>query len=87
MITKSIVVSNLPNNITESELVQLFESHGMVKFVQLIKDRKTGESSGVCFVEMEEEAAENAIENLDGVDFQGHPIRVTEPSTASSCLH
>lgn len=76
---KSIYIGNLPVDATEVDLHQLFAKHGTVVSLMVIKDRETGISRGFGFVDMEEEAADNAMERLDGIDFFGHPIRVMEP--------
>jgi len=75
---KSIYVGNLPFSATEEEVRELFEQHGPVSSVKLIADRDTGRPRGFCFVEMEDEGADAAIEALDGNEFGGRGLRVNE---------
>ena len=85
--TKSIFVGNLPTNVTENELQQLFAEHGTVCSVMVIKDRISGQSRGFGIVEMEEDEANYAIEQLNGVVFLGQNIQVAEPLGFSESQH
>ncbi len=75
---KNIFVGNLPFRASEDEVRDLFTQYGTVHSVNLINDRETGRPRGFGFVEMDENAAENAIESLDGVDFGGRNLQVNE---------
>ncbi len=46
--------------------------------VAIITDRETGRSRGFGFVELDDAAADKAIEEADGKDFGGRPLRVNE---------
>ena len=48
----SIYVGNLPHSSTETELLNLFGSHGTVENLSIVTDRETGRSRGFAFVEM-----------------------------------
>ncbi len=72
-----LYVGNLPFHATEDLIQQRFASCGEVKEVALMLDRMTGQSRGFCFVEMAtSEGAQNAINNLNGQDFEGRSLRV-----------
>lgn len=73
---KSIYVGNLPYTTSEDELRDLFGAHGEVHSVKLISDRETGRPRGFGFVEMEQDAAQSAIDALNGKDIGGRPLRV-----------
>lgn len=73
-----IYVGNLPFSATPDEVRQLFEPHGSVEDVDLIHDRETGRPRGFGFVEMEESAAQEAIQALDGTEMGGRSLRVNE---------
>jgi len=77
-LTKRLYVGNLPFNINQDEVRELFARHGMVHRVDLIMDRQTGRPRGFGFVEMDAEAAQAAIGALDGADFGGRDLRVNE---------
>ena len=73
---KKLYVGNLPWKSTEEEIAEHFGQFGEVKTVNIITDRESGRSRGFCFVEMEN--ADEAIEKLDGQDFQGRELKVNE---------
>lgn len=77
-IMKKIYVGNLPFSATESEVSDLFSQHGTVHSVALIEDRATGRPRGFGFVEMDEEAADAAIQALDGTEMGGRNLRVNQ---------
>ena len=74
-----LYVGNLPYSTTEDTLKKHFTAAGTVSSVKIITDRETGRSKGFGFVEMDSDAsAEKAISQLDGQEFEGRSIRVTE---------
>ena len=75
---KKIYVGNLPWSIGDPELQDLFASYGTVHSAKVITDRETGRSRGFGFVEMDEDAAQKAISELDGRDHAGRALRVNE---------
>src|SRR5438132_10500467 len=75
----NIFVGNLSFTATEHDLHQLFESYGAVDKVSIITDRDTGRSKGFGFVEMpESQAAQAAIEGLNGTELEGRVLTVNE---------
>jgi len=76
--SQRIYVGNFPYSATEEEVEQLFGQHGEVISVALPTDRETGRPRGFGFVEMSNEDAAKAIEALDGADFGGRSLAVSE---------
>ena len=76
--SKKIYVGNLPWSATDEDVADLFSQHGDVISSRVITDRETGRSRGFGFVEMEEAAANTAIEALNGVEMGGRALRVNE---------
>ena len=74
----TIYVGNLPFSATEDEVRGLFERHGKVESVKLINDRETGRPRGFGFVEMAPGEAQNAIQQVNGFQMGGRPLRVNE---------
>ena len=75
----SIYVGNLSYTAKEEDLEQAFTEYGKVKRITLPTDRETGRPRGFAFVEMEEEAKEDAaIEALDGAEWMGRELRVNK---------
>src|ERR1700748_2045866 len=81
----NMYVSNLGFQVTEYELINLFNKFGEVTSAKVIADRETGRSRGFAFVEMADEAAEKAMKELDGTQADGRAISVSKakPKTNS----
>ena len=73
-----IYVGNLPFTANEDQVREMFAAHGTVESVALINDRETGRPRGFGFVEMPRADAARAIQNLNGKDMGGRPLRVNE---------
>ncbi len=75
----NIYVANIPFKVHEDELGELFAAYGEVTSAKIIFDKLTNRSRGFGFVEMAvEEEGHKAIEALNGTDFQGKEIAVSE---------
>ena len=74
---KKIYVGNLPFDITEARVRELFSSYGDVFAVDMVLDNESGQFRGFCFVEMGEEEAEAAIAGLKGQKVEGRNIKVS----------
>jgi RNA recognition motif-containing protein len=73
MQANKLYVGNLLYGTTNDDLQELFSEYGTVTDVKIIEGR------GFGFVEMSSrEEAENAMEKLDGYDFQGRTLKVAE---------
>lgn len=76
---KKLYVGNLPYGISTSDLERVFQEHGTVESAQVIMDRDTGRSKGFGFVEMgSDQEAQQAIQALNGQDFNGRALTVNE---------
>lgn len=71
-------VGNLPFQITEEQVRDLFTPYGTVESVNMITDRISGEFRGFCFVEMETTSADSAIKALDSKELNGRALKVNE---------
>jgi len=76
--TKKLYVGNLPFQTTEDDLDSMFGQIGSVESVRIITDRDTGRSRGFGFVEMGDEDADKAIEQLNGNELEGRALTVNE---------
>ena len=74
----NIYVGNLPFTTPSGDLETLFGEYGEVSSAAVITDRDTGRSRGFGFVEMPDEAAKRAIDELNGKDFSGRALTVNE---------
>jgi cold-inducible RNA-binding protein len=74
-----LFVGNLSYNVTENDLQDLFAQHGTVVEANLMLDRTSGRSRGFAFVTMEsKEAADAAIQALNGKNWEGRNLSVSE---------
>jgi RNA recognition motif-containing protein len=73
-----LFIGNLPFKATEDELRNFFSAQGNVQSVSIITDKQTGRSRGFGFVDMDDEAAKAAMSNLEGKEFGGRNIRISE---------
>ncbi|MBE9162458.1 MULTISPECIES: RNA-binding protein [Microcoleaceae] len=75
----TIYIGNLSYRATEEDLKAVFAEYGTVKRVVLPTDRETGRMRGFAFVEMMEDAQEDAaIGELDGAEWMGRALRVNK---------
>ncbi|MGE3780141.1 MAG: RNA recognition motif domain-containing protein [Pirellulaceae bacterium] len=76
---KKLYVGNLSYQVTNASLEALFAPFGEVRSAEVIQDRDTGRSKGFGFVEMEDDnAAQEAIRNLNEKEHEGRPLTVNE---------
>lgn len=76
-------VSNLGFQVTDQELRSMFSKYGEVTSAKVISDKETGRSRGFAFVEMEDQAAEKAMKELDGTSADGRTISVSKAKPKS----
>ena len=75
----NIFVGNLSQEVTETDLAELFKQFGQVKSTEVKRDLFSGVTKGFGFVEMPgKNHSLAAIAGLDGKDFKGQPLRVNE---------
>jgi RNA recognition motif-containing protein len=73
-----IYVGNLSKSTTQDELNVLFAQAGQVTAVEVIKERKSGESKGFAFITMSEQsAADQAISMFNTYSLSDHALKVS----------
>jgi cold-inducible RNA-binding protein len=76
---KNIFVGNLSFGTSEEAVRALFEAHGTVDRVNIVRDRDTGQPRGFGFVEMANDSEGTAAINaLNGRDLDGRTLNVNE---------
>ena len=76
---RKLYVGNLPYEIGETELQDLFAQAGSVESVNVMRDQMTGRARGFAFVEMStDDEAQNAITALNGTQVGGRSLTVNE---------
>jgi CUG-BP- and ETR3-like factor len=75
----------IPRNMHESELREIFEQFGSVFQLNVLRDKQTGESKGCCFVTFYSRKsaldAQNALHNLRTLTGSHHPIQMKPADT------
>lgn len=76
--SKKLYVGNLPYDVSEDQVRDMFGEYGDVESVDMINDRETGRFRGFCFVAMSNSDADAAIEGLNGTQYGGRELKVNE---------
>ena len=77
--SRKLYVGNLPYEIGENELQELFARVGGVESVNVVRDQATGRARGFAFVEMNtDEGAQKAISELNAYEMGGRSLTVNE---------
>jgi len=75
----NIFVAGLSFKVNDADLASLFEEYGTIASAKVITDRQSGRSKGYGFVEINDnEAAERAIAELNGAEYDGRTLSVSE---------
>ncbi|KAF8580784.1 hypothetical protein K439DRAFT_1414977 [Ramaria rubella] len=75
--SKVVFVGNVPYNMSEDTLIDVFKKVGQVVGFRLVFDRETGKPRGYGFCEFaDHETAQSAVRNLNNVDCGGRPLRI-----------
>lgn len=79
IISSRVFIGNLNEDITQMELEDLFSEFGQISDIFLPTDPSNGRSKGFAFVELADEtSAIAAIAKLDGYEFNGNSLRVSQ---------
>lgn len=73
----NIFVAGLSYQISDADLKELFEEYGDVTSAKIITDKETRRSKGYGFVEMADENGQNAIDELNGAEYDGRTLSVS----------
>jgi RNA recognition motif-containing protein len=76
---RKLYVGNLPYEIGENDLQELFARVGGVELVTVMRDQATGRARGFAFVEMNtDEGAQKAINELNAYELGRRNLTVNE---------
>jgi RNA recognition motif-containing protein len=74
-----VFVGNLPYEVTQEDLKEVFAEYGKVRSVRVPTDPETGKVRGFAFVELNSAEEENSvIETLDGAEWMGRTLKVSK---------
>ncbi|MBC8318711.1 MAG: RNA-binding protein [Desulfobulbaceae bacterium] len=75
----NIYVGQLPYDVNESELKELFSEFGEIASVNLIMDHFSGKSKGFAFIDMPNNSeADTAVKALNKSKFKAREIKVNQ---------
>lgn len=75
----NIYLGQLPYNVNEEELREIFSEYGEIASLNLVKDRFSGQSKGFGFIEMPNNSeADKAIKALNKSMLKGREIKVNQ---------
>jgi RNA recognition motif-containing protein len=78
-VAKRIYVGNLPYDVDNQQLAEIFSRFGQVVEATVITDRDSGQSKGFGFVQMaQDDEALTAIAQLNGSQLGNRTLRVNE---------
>lgn len=84
---RSVFVGNIPYDVTEEKLKDIFSEVGPVVSFKIVYDRETGKPKGYGFCEFrDQETAHSAMRNLNGFEIAGRTLRVDNACTEKSRL-
>jgi cold-inducible RNA-binding protein len=73
-----LYVGNLPYNISDDQLQDMFAKFGTPDSARVITDRSTGQSKGFGFVEFSNDEQARRALSLNGTEFGGRSLTVNE---------
>ncbi len=77
--SKKLFVGNLPFSMSNDKLREMFAPYGEMEEVVIISDKFSGKSKGFGFVTFKEDAAaDKATSELNGKEFEGRAMTVSE---------
>ena len=83
--SRKLYVGNLPYEMGETELQELFGRAGSVESVSVVRDQATGRARGFAFVEMSsDDEAQSAIRDLNASQVGGRSLTVNEARPKST---
>jgi RNA recognition motif-containing protein len=75
---KKLYVGGVPYSTTDQGLRDAFSKFGEVTSATIMMDKMTGRSRGFGFVEIADDAAEEAVQKMNGAEFEGRRLTVNE---------
>lgn len=75
---KTLYIGNLAYTVSEDSLRALLEDFEPIEEIKFIRDRETGKFKGFAFVTLDDDSADSAMSQLDGYEFEGRPMKVSE---------
>lgn len=80
----TIFINNLPYQVTQADLLELFAEYGTIRHIFYPTDWKSGQGLGFAFIEMSVKAhEETASLDMNGFQLMGSHLHIREVSSPS----
>jgi RNA recognition motif-containing protein len=73
----NLYVSNVSFHTTSNDLEVLFSKYGEVVSAVIVTDKESGRTKGFGFIQMEEEGARLAMNELQGKEIEGRRLNIS----------
>lgn len=75
--SRVVFIGNIPYDLSETQIIEIFNEVGIVQSFRLVFDRETGKPKGYGFCTYSDhETAASAVRNLNNYDINGRTLRV-----------
>ncbi|MGF1602418.1 MAG: RNA recognition motif domain-containing protein [Thermosynechococcaceae cyanobacterium] len=75
----TLYIGNLSYQVTDPDIREVLSEYGQIRRLNLPTDRETGRMRGFAFVEMSDDAQEDAaIDDLNGAEWMGRSLKVNK---------
>lgn len=73
----TLYIGNLSYQVTDQDIREVLSEYGQIRRLNLPMDRDTGRMRGFAFVEMADDAQEDAaMDDLNGAEWMGRSLKV-----------
>ncbi len=73
----TLYIGNLSYQVTDQDIREVLSEYGQIRRLNLPVDRETGRMRGFAFVEMADDAQEDAaMDDLNGAEWMGRSLKV-----------
>lgn len=80
---RKVYIGNLPPDTDEKGVEQIFAGYGEIQSVG-IPENPTGDGNRFAFVELNDDAAARALDELNGKEIDGHKLIVNDTITGTT---
>lgn len=75
----TLYIGNLSYQVTEQDIREVLSEYGQIRRLNLPTDRETGRMRGFAFVELSDDAQEDAaIDDLNSAEWMGRALKVNK---------
>ena len=81
----TIFINNLPYQVTQADLMELFAEYGTIRHIFYPTDWRSGQGLGFAFIEMSVKVQEETAKlDMNGFQLMGNQLQIREVSSATT---